>query len=75
MYQIYIMDTSILSSKYQVLIPKEIRRKLDLKPGQCLQLEVRGGHIEMEPILTGEKLVGFLKNTEPLSFERETDRI
>ena len=69
------MNTSILSPKHQIVIPKEVRKKLDLRPGQRLQIEVKDGHIEIEPILIGESLIGYLKGSEPLSFEREVDRL
>ena len=68
------MTTSLLSPKYQVVIPKEIRRALDLKPGQKLSVIEKDGHIELRPILTPEQLVGFLKGETPLEFEREADR-
>ena len=68
------MNTATLSNKYQIVIPKEIRRKLDLKPGQRLQFRVNADHIEVEPVLTGSDLIGFLKGPTPLEFEREGDR-
>ena len=68
------MTTSLLSPKYQVVIPKEIRKALDLKPGQKLSVIEKDGHIELRPILTPEQLVGFLKGETPLEFEREPDR-
>ncbi len=69
------MDVSILSLEYQIVIPKEVRRKLNLKLGQRLQVGIKDGRIEIEPILTGEDLIGFLKGSKPLFFEREADRI
>lgn len=68
------MTTSILSPKFQIVVPKEIRRKLDLKPGQRLQFRIHGDHIEIEPVLTGSELIGYLKEDRPLDFEREGDR-
>ena len=68
------MNTSTLSPKYQIVIPKEIRRKLDLKPGQRLQFRIHDDHIQIEPVLTGSELIGFLKGEKPLEFEREGDR-
>jgi AbrB family looped-hinge helix DNA binding protein len=68
------MKTSLLSPKYQVVIPKEIRRALDLKPGQRLNVIEKDGHIELRPILTPEQLIGYLKKDQPLEFERDADR-
>jgi len=68
------MTTSILSPKYQIVIPKEIRRSMDLQPGQRLQLVEKDGHIEVRPILAPDQLIGFLKEKTPLKFEREPDR-
>ena len=65
------MTTSLLSPKYQVVIPKEIRKALDLKPGQRLSVIQKDGHIELRPILTPEQLIGFLKDKAHLAFERE----
>jgi len=68
------MTTSLLSPKYQIVIPKEIRRTLGLKPGQKLQVTTRDGHIELRPILTPEQLLGYLKGPKALEFAREPDR-
>lgn len=68
------MTTSTLSPKYQIVIPKEVRRKLDLKPGQSLSVEERDGRIELTPILTPDQLVGLLSDCAHVPFEREPDR-
>lgn len=65
------MTTSILSPKFQIVIPKEIRKALDLKPGQRLSVMQKDGHIELRPVLTAEQLVGFLKDQAHIAFERE----
>ncbi len=65
------MTTATVSPKYQIVIPKEVRRKLALKPGQQLSVSEKDGHIELPPILTAEQLVGFLKGKTKLPFERE----
>jgi AbrB family looped-hinge helix DNA binding protein len=68
------MTTALLSPKYQIVIPKEIRKSLKLKPGQRLHLTEVDGRIEVRPILTPEQLIGFLKGESPLELEREPDR-
>jgi AbrB family looped-hinge helix DNA binding protein len=65
------MTTSLLSTKYQIVIPKEIRKSLNLKPGQRLQVTEKDGKIEIRPILTPEQLIGFLKGKTKVRFERE----
>ena len=68
------MTSALLSPKYQIVIPKDVRKILGLKPGQRLSVTAKDGHIELNPILTPEQLIGFLKKDTPLKFEREPDR-
>jgi AbrB family looped-hinge helix DNA binding protein len=65
------MTTLILTSKYQVNIPAEIRKFMKHQPGQSLQITEVSGKIEIRPILTANQLIGFLKDKHPLEFERE----
>lgn len=46
------------SSKYQIAIPKAIRSKLNIKPGQKLMISDRDGGILLTPI--PEDPIGFL---------------
>lgn len=68
------MKTITLSPKYQVVIPKEIRKKLKLKAGQKLQVIQVDDRIEYIPLKDIKEARGFLKgmNTKVL---REKDRI
>jgi len=68
------MTTVTVSPKYQVVIPKEIRQKLKLKPGQKLQIIQLGDRIEFLILKNIKDARGFLKgiNTE---IEREGDRL
>lgn len=68
------MTTSTISPKFQIVIPKEIRKRLGLKSGQRLEVFERDGHIELRPLLTPDQLIGLLKGKTPLQFERENDR-
>ena len=65
------MTTSLLSPKYQIVIPKKIRRSMNLQPGQRLELVEKNGKIEIRPILTEDQLVGFLRDASHLPFERD----
>jgi AbrB family looped-hinge helix DNA binding protein len=68
------MTTVTVSPKYQVVIPKEIRQKLKLKPGQKLQIVQLGDRIEFLLLKDIKDSRGFLKgiNTE---IEREGNRL
>jgi len=43
------MTRTRVSSKYQVVIPKKVRERLDLKPGQEMQVMSKGGVIILVP--------------------------
>lgn len=67
------MTTVTLSPKYQVVIPKEIREKLELKPGQKLQIINIGDTIEFVPIRDIKSARGFLKGIDT-NINRKGDR-
>lgn len=68
------MDTVTVSPKYQVVIPKNIREALRLRPGQKMKVIAYDGRIELILDRDISELKGFLKgiNTE---FVREDDRL
>jgi len=68
------MHTVTVSPKYQIVIPKEVREALNLRPGQKMQVVEYDGRIELIPERDIKELRGFLRgiNTE---FEREEDRV
>jgi AbrB family looped-hinge helix DNA binding protein len=68
------MQTVIISPKFQVVIPKEIREKLNLSPGQKVQAIVYGDRIELIPVVPVKKLRGFVKGINT-KVEREPDRL
>ena len=63
-----------VSPKYQVVIPKEIREKLSIKPGQKLQILQFSDRIEFIPIKDARALRGFLKGIKT-DVPRKGDRI
>ena len=67
------MVTVTVSPKYQVVIPKEIRRQLALKPGMQLQILRFGERIEFVPVRKASQMRGFLKGIDT-SVAREEDR-
>lgn len=64
-----------LSSKYQLVIPKGIRKKLGLKKGQRFQILVRGGIITLIPDHTIKELRGMLKGMDLQGIREEENRI
>jgi AbrB family looped-hinge helix DNA binding protein len=55
------MNTSTVSPKYQIVIPKELRRKLQIKPGQKVALEAKkGGEIVVKTKSPVEEFYGVL---------------
>jgi AbrB family looped-hinge helix DNA binding protein len=68
------MQTVTVSPKFQVVIPKDIREAMRLRPGQKLRVIGYEGRIEFIPERDISELKGFLKgiNTD---FEREGDRL
>ncbi len=68
------MQTVTVSPKYQVVIPKEIRDILQLKPGQKMRVIEFEGRIEMIPDRDITELKGYLRgiNTD---IQREKDRL
>ena len=68
------MQTVTVSPKYQVVIPKAIRRGLNLRPGQKMQIVEYEGRVELIPERDIAELRGFLKGINT-AFEREEDRV
>jgi AbrB family looped-hinge helix DNA binding protein len=68
------VEAVTISPKYQVVIPREIRESLNLKPGLKVQVLAYGNRIELIPLRKISEMRGFLKgiNTE---VDREPDRI
>jgi len=68
------MKTVVLSSKYQVVIPKEVREDIGLEAGTRLEIMTYGNRIELVPILPMKKLKGIFKGIDT-DIERDADRI
>ena len=68
------MGTVTISPKFQVVIPKEIRERLGLLPGQKVQAIALGDRIELILVRPAAELRGFLKGMDRC-LEREPDRL
>ena len=68
------METVTISPKYQVVIPKRMRRKLGLCPGQKVQAIAYENRIELVLVRPIRKMRGFLKGIDS-GVSREDDRL
>ena len=67
------MNTVTISPKFQVVIPKAIRERLALTPGDRLEMIQLSDRIELIPIKSAKSLRGIIKGVKN-TFEREKDR-
>lgn len=68
------MNVVTVSSKYQIVIPKEVRERLGIQPGQKVQAFAFEDRIELVPLQPIHKLRGFLKGIDT-TVDREPDRV
>lgn len=67
------MEQVKVSPKFQVVIPKPVRKALGITPGQRLQVVQYGDRIELVPVRDIGEMRGFLAGMDT-GFEREPDR-
>jgi AbrB family looped-hinge helix DNA binding protein len=68
------MATVTISPKFQVVIPKDIRERLGLTPGQKVHTIMYNDRIELIPLRPMRKLRGYLEGI-PTAIEQESDRV
>lgn len=66
------MDTVTLSSKFQVVIPRRVRERMGLRPGEKFEVISFDNRIELIPIRPMSEMRGFLEGLDP-AFERERE--
>lgn len=69
------MATTTISSKFQIVIPKEVRDKLHLSPSQRLQVVEKGGVITLVPEVPLKSLRGALKGMSTTDVREKKDRM
>lgn len=67
------MDVVTISPKYQVVIPRSVRERLQLEPGQKVQAIVYGDRVELIPLRTAQSLRGFVRGIDS-RVDRDADR-
>lgn len=70
------MTTTVMTSKGQVVIPSEFRKKLNLKRGTPFYVEERGGKLILNPVTDEyfEKSAGMLDTKGKLAKELLRER-
>ena len=68
------MESVTISPKFQVVIPKQIRESLNLRPGQKVKAIQYDGRIELIPVVPMKSRRGFLKGIDT-DVPREDDRV
>jgi AbrB family looped-hinge helix DNA binding protein len=68
------METAIVSSEFQVLIPQTAREALGIRPGRQAQVLVYQNRIELIPLRAASEMRGFLKGIDTF-VARELDRV
>ncbi len=69
------MTQVTISSKYQVVIPKEVRRQVPLRTGQRLAVVVKDGTITLLPDKPLSSLRGFVKSMPTNTLREKQDRL
>jgi AbrB family looped-hinge helix DNA binding protein len=69
-----IMKTVTVSPKYQVVIPRNVREMLRIKPGEKMQVINYANRIELVPVKKIKTMRGFLKGIDT-TVVREKDRV
>ena len=68
------MSTVTISPKYQIVIPKAVREKLQLSPGQKVEAIAYENRIELIPVRPITEMRGMLAGIDT-DVEREVDRL
>lgn len=74
MLSIFTMLSVKVSAKHQIVVPSEVRRKLGIKPGDRLRVEVRRGNVVLRPVASSaaDRLYGLGRGLygDPVSYIR-----
>lgn len=68
------MDSVKVSPKFQVVIPKDIREGLKIKPGQKLVIIEKEGVIHLVPVGTAKQMRGIIRGVSSKGLRDESER-
>ncbi len=66
---------TVLSPKYQILLPKELRRPLGLRKGQRFQIIAKDGLIVLVPEVDIKEMRGWLKGIKTTDLRDDKERL
>ena len=69
------MARTKVSSKYQIVIPKDVRRTADVHVGQEFQVIAKGGQITLVPERSIASMRGFVRGIKRTGFREKKDRL
>jgi len=69
------MDTVTISSKYQIVIPRAIRERWGIEPGQKVRLVLYNNFLEVIPVMEIKESRGLLKDMSSHIERDEEDRV
>lgn len=69
------MARTVVSTKFQVVIPKDIREETGLRKGQTFQVVSKGGVISLVPERPISELKGFARNARSTGFREKRVRL
>ncbi len=68
------MQTVTLSTKYQLVIPRDVRQRLDLEPGAKFTVVEKGGILYLIPERPIEEMRGIARGTRTKGLRAKKDR-
>lgn len=68
------MTQAVLSTKYQLVVPREIRRRLNLRSGQRMIFLVKGDVITLVPERALSELKGIARGLKPGQTREKKER-
>ena len=68
------MTTVTVSTKYQVVIPEDVRKSMGVRPGEKFQVVSYDGRVQLIPLRKMRDMKGLLRGLDT-SVVREADRV
>lgn len=67
--------TVTVSSKYQVVIPEDVRHSAGIRPGQKMEVIKYGDHIALVPVPDPAAMRGFMKGVDATGLRDRSERV